>query len=461
LLSASAGVYRLPVWHVRQSDDKASLRDRDAIEAARRALGRQLAALRQAAGYSQQEFAPLTGYGRSTLANVETGRQNVPRSFWVRCAQELADDGLVTGYDQIEAMTEAARADAQARAQAARDARVSAWRNGSHEGVVAAETADLPEGLEEKARLGYAFAHPANADLVAVAHLREQIRRLDERYDRSPAPALIAETGQCLGQIGFLSTHARRADVRRDLRGAEAEGAILMGQLVWDASQRRDHATALAYYEQAIAAARSRDDRAAEGLALLRTGMVALYGHKNPRTGLEICEHTADLTATASNVVAGLGVLHAAEAHAMLGDRRSCELALAAADRRFARISQDDPAIDLFSPAQPGRLAGSCYLFLGDPRQAAPILESTARQLQYRSKAEAITLGNLALAYIGQARVDEAAAALHKAIDVIQVTWGGGGLNIVFTAWRQLGRWQQVSEVREVQDRLLALMAAS
>jgi tetratricopeptide (TPR) repeat protein len=189
--------------------------------------------------------------------------------------------------------------------------------------------------------------------------------------------------------------------------------------------------------------------------------MVALYGHKDPRAGLEICEHTADLTAAASNVMAGLAVLHAAEAHAMLRDRRSCELALAAADRRFTQISQDDPAIDLFSPAQSGRLAGSCYLFLGDPRHAAPILESTARQLQYRSKAEAIILGNLALAYIGQARVDEAAAALHKAIDVIQVTWGAGGLNIVFAAGRQLGRWQQVSEVREVQDRLLALMAAS
>lgn len=434
--------------------------DREAIEAARKALGRQLALLRQAAGYSQHDFAPLTGYGRSTLANVETGRQNVARSFWVRCAQELAADSLVSGYDQIGAMAEAARTEAQARAQAARDVRVKAWRNTSdvrHDHGIAAGSKD-PEAV---ARLEYALAHPAGADLVTVAQIREHIHGLDEQYDRSPATALIAEAGQCLGQIGFLSTHTRRADARRDLRSAEAEAAILMGQLVWDASQRRDHATALAHYEQAIAAARSRDDKAAEGLALLRTGMVALYGRKNPRTGLEICEHTVGLTATASNVIAGLALLHAAEAHAMLGDRRNCELALAAADRQFTQISHDDPAVDLFSPAQLGRMAGSCYLFLGDPRHAAPILESTARQLQYRSKAEAIVLGNLALAYIGQARVDEAAAALHKAVDVIQVTWGGGGLNIVFAAGRQLRRWQKVSNVREIQDRLLALMAAS
>ena len=80
---------------------------------------------------------------------------------------------------------------------------------------------------------------------------------------------------------------------------------------------------------------------------------------------------------------------------------------------------------------------------------------------RYRSKAEAIVQGNLALAFIGQSRVDEAAAALHKAIDVIEVTWGGGGLNVVFTAARQLRRWQRLSVVRDVSDRLLALMAAS
>ena len=309
-------------------------------------------------------------------------------------------------------------------------------------------------------RLGHALAHPSGADLIVVAHLREQVRRIDERYDRSPAAALIAETGECLSKIGLLSTHARRADVRRDLRAAEAEAATLMGQLVWDASQRRDQTTALAYYDRAAAAARQREDRAAEGLALLRTSMVALYGHKDPRAGLAACQHTAEIADGASSVLAGLALLHAAEAHAMLGERQPCEKALAAADRRFGQISPDDPAIDLYSPAQPGRLAGSCYLFLGDTRRAALVLEAAAQQLQDRSKAEAIIQGNLALAFISQSRADEAAAALHKAIDVIEATWSGGGLTIVFSAARQLRRWQRLTTVREVSDRLLALMAS-
>jgi transcriptional regulator with XRE-family HTH domain len=418
-------------------------------------------------GISLSAAAREAGCSKGYLSNAANGRKPLTPRVAAGLDRLFGTDGTFAAYALVPPPGSSGPAGTSPHAAGTAGetparpgaARVSARKtaNGAAHGDSVAEGA---AGAEEE-RLGYAFAHPAGADLVAVAHLREQVRRLDELYDRSPAAALIAETGQCLGQIGFLRAHAGRADVRRDLCAAHAEAATLMGQLVWDASQRRDQVTALAYYEQAVTAARSRGDRAAEGLALLRMSMVALYGHKDARGGLAACQRTAEVAGTASTVIAGLAVLHAAEAHAMLGERKSCEQALAAADRKFGQVSLDDPAIDLFSPAQPGRLAGSCYLFLGDPRHAAPILEATARQLQDRSKAEAIVQGNLALAFIGQSRIDEAAAALHKAIDVIEVSWGGGGLNIVFTAARELGRWQQLGVVRDVSDRLLALMAAS
>jgi transcriptional regulator with XRE-family HTH domain len=134
----------------------------DAIAAARRALGLQLAALRQAAGYSQQDFAPLAGYGRGTLANVETGRQNVPRAFWERCAQALGAGELVAGYDQIEAMVIADRQEMARRAQAARDARVRVWQqarqldNTSH----AAQLVPLPADRQaDEIHIWLASAH--------------------------------------------------------------------------------------------------------------------------------------------------------------------------------------------------------------------------------------------------------------------------------------------------------------
>jgi DNA-binding XRE family transcriptional regulator len=55
--------------------------DRQAPGKARAELGAELAAYRRAAGCTQARLAQLTRYSRSTIANVETGHQHVPRNF--------------------------------------------------------------------------------------------------------------------------------------------------------------------------------------------------------------------------------------------------------------------------------------------------------------------------------------------------------------------------------------------
>ncbi|MGH3714199.1 MAG: helix-turn-helix domain-containing protein [Micromonosporaceae bacterium] len=95
--------------------------DQKAIKAARRALGRQLAALRQAAGYNQHEFARQVNVSRSSQANIETGHQKGSRTYWLSCDKLLLTGGqLTTAYDEIEDQVrrqyeEAARAVAQER----------------------------------------------------------------------------------------------------------------------------------------------------------------------------------------------------------------------------------------------------------------------------------------------------------------------------------------------------------
>ena len=308
-------------------------------------------------------------------------------------------------------------------------------------------------------RLRYALAHPANVDLVTVAQIREQVRWLDERYDRVPSTALIPKTGRHLDHLTFLGAHARRSYVRRELLATEAEAAILMGQLVWDASQRRDHDSAIAYLDQAAEAARQCGNKAAEGLAQLRKSFVALYGWRDPKAGFALTDHAASTAGATSHVLTGLAQLHTAEAYAMLGVRRDCEQALAAADTHFGQIEPSDPAIDLFSPTQRGRLAGSCYLSLQDVNAAVAILEQTAEALQDQSKSQAVALANLALAHIRQGTRDAAVARLHQAIDVAEHNRGGAGINVIFSAGRELHRWRGSAEVQNVYDRILALMA--
>ncbi|HEY0717110.1 MAG TPA: helix-turn-helix transcriptional regulator [Streptosporangiaceae bacterium] len=92
----------------------------------RQALGRRLAALRSRAGFSQWEFAPLTGYSRSTLSDAELGRHRLRREFWQRCDDALQADGaLISAYDRIESQATAARRSARSQAQAAREEQAS------------------------------------------------------------------------------------------------------------------------------------------------------------------------------------------------------------------------------------------------------------------------------------------------------------------------------------------------
>jgi hypothetical protein len=96
---------------------------------------------------------------------------------------------------------------------------------------------------------------------------------------------------------------------------------------------------------------------------------------------------------------------------------------------------------------------------LGQADKAAVILETTAAQLHDRSKSEAIVLGNLGLARLRQGKVDEAAGTLHEAMDVIELTWGGGGLNLLFDACREMQPWRHDTHVQDVYDRVMTLMA--
>jgi transcriptional regulator with XRE-family HTH domain len=381
----------------------------------------QFALRRKAVGLSQEQLAERLGVDRSTVVHWESG-ETLPQP-WLR-------------------------------PKIARALQVSVAHLG--------DLLDDEHVLDEQATEQFerVTAHPASVDLVTVACLRRQIAQLDARYDQVPSASLLPEAGQCLGQVSFIAGHARGGQVRQALHLTEAEAATLMGQLVWDASQRRDCATAITCLDRAVIAARQAGDRVAEGRALLRKSFVALYGQKHPRNGLALASQAAQTTGSVSHVLTGLALLHTAEAHAMLTDTHACEQETAQAETHLGQVSDDDPAIDLYSASQLGRLTGSCYLFLGQAGKAAPVLENTAAAAAGRSKSQAIIYGNLALALIRQTKIDEATAALRQGIDIVEVNRGGGGLTIIFGAARELRPWQDLASVRDTYDRLMTLMTA-
>lgn len=379
-----------------------------------------LARRRRAAGLSQEKLAQLLGVDRSTVVRWEAA-ETAPQP-WLR--PRLADALNVT-LDELQDLVEQVAG------------------IGPELGGIAGNSADLPCGV----------------DLVAVAALRECVRQLDESYDRSPSSTLLGQAGQVHGRLAVLQERASNGRVRRALLEVEAESATLMAQLVWDASHRRDHRGPSAFLDQAIHAGRQARAPHAQSYATLRKSFIALYGEKDPVKGRALAQEAAEIAQACTPSLTGLSLLHVAEGHAMTGDRKACEHALRLAEAQLERVDDLDPAAGSCTLNEFNRLAGSCYLSLDLPHRAQPLLRATAGALAGKAKSQAIALGNLSISLIRQGELDEAATTLHRAIDAVELTRGGGGLNVVFAAGRQLRPWQAELWAQEVHDRLLALMA--
>ncbi|MEE6261180.1 helix-turn-helix transcriptional regulator [Plantactinospora sonchi] len=331
--------------------------------------------------------------------------------------------------------------------------------------VTLEELAQLLEDVEEARtrrgdRLAYSLKNPRAVDLATVSYLRQELVTVTDTYDTTPSTSLLPTVARLHGEITFLHSYASLGGVRRALATVRADSAMLMGQLVWDASQRRDCRTAVGYYNQAIGVAKQNADLLPEAHARLRAGFVALYADCEPKRGLAQAAQAAQLAiSVGSYALAGLAVLHVAEANAMMGERSACDEALGEAEDWLQRVDAADPAHGLVAAEQFNRMAGSCYLALGKPRKAQAVLEATSLALHGREKSRSIVLGNLALAHIRQRQIEESAAVLHEAIDVVEQTRAGGGANVLFGACRELQVWRNSAGIDDVTDRVLSLMA--
>lgn len=372
---------------------------------------------REAQGFTQESLAEQLDVDRTTIARWETGRSR-PQP-WMRRRLAAALNVTIVELDDLLRCSDL-------------------------------DTAERPQETAPDSR----------DRLTAGADLRVDFCEVAERYDTTPSTALLADAGRILTRVALAADDASVGRTARELRLLQAEAATFMGQLVWDASQRTDHATARGFYRQGVELARRLHDRALEGRALLRTGYVALYGERDPRAGLHLAREAADTAAAISPALVGTALLHVSEAHAMLGEADDCERTLAHAEEELSRADATDVAADLASPTQFDRLAGSCYLSLGRHRRAQRHLEATARQLRVRKKSRAIVLGNLALAHIRQDAPEAAVAVLDEAVTELEQTRGGGGMNVVFAAARELRPWRQRTEVLDMQDRLFGLVAS-
>ncbi|WJK33167.1 helix-turn-helix transcriptional regulator [Solwaraspora sp. WMMA2065] len=158
--------------------DSATL-ERRHLQDAKRALGRKLRELRTARGLVQKEVARWVFSTRSTVANVEAGRQVADRVFWQQCDTILnGGGGLLDAYDAYR------RLEKQYQTQRSEAALRDRW------GAAAEAALDRPPGsstLSVHPRL--APVGPAGGDLFSMIAATIGEPAQDARADHTiPAP---------------------------------------------------------------------------------------------------------------------------------------------------------------------------------------------------------------------------------------------------------------------------------
>jgi transcriptional regulator with XRE-family HTH domain len=377
--------------------------DQRAVRSARRALGQQLAALRQHAGYSQQKFARQVDHSRSSQANIETGYQKGSRDYWRRCDELLRTDGRLTAaYDEIESqIREQYQAAAHAlerdranqleqmpvrRSQSVRE-RVNQAAGQSLRFLTEWESRSLSrdtvdEFVEDLRWLAREYVHrPIDQVFDDLVDVRDRAcRLLGEPRRTADTRTLLLVTGLACGMLAHASIDLgdRRAaadQVRVAVRFASEAGHH--GLLAWSLGTQSLIAYCLRQSERAVDYAVRGQRYASSGtgatrLAALKARALAAHGNAPAaKAALREVETLAERTSASSDLeeMGGILTFRAAKQHyykastaALLADGRAAQVHAKAAVAAYesaaaAECSYGDLALSRVTLAQAHLLA--------------------------------------------------------------------------------------------------------
>ncbi|MEU5725028.1 helix-turn-helix transcriptional regulator [Micromonospora sp. NPDC047738] len=336
--------------------------DNDEVKAARRDLGRQLAQLRKAAGHTQHGFARLVQYGRSSVANTETGHQYPDRAFWTRCDTILQTGGvLAEEYDRI--------------AECARQQRRRSAIHGTAPWPVAAtHTRPDAPGADDGSALweheGSIGARrlalkSCNDDDARLAYLEDEVGRAVTDNERLTPAVLLARMRPLRPYVDQLMGGRQHPPHRVRLYGVAAHMSGLLGTLALDLGAFR---VAHAYAAEAFDLADAAQQRDVQAWARATQSLIAFYAG-DFHDALAYAQDGLCRAGTGPHSIR-LTINGKARALARLGDRYGVDKAV---DQAFTALS-DYPsgsqvsaslALGPYCQARTAANAATAYLALG------------------------------------------------------------------------------------------------
>ena len=338
------------------------------------ALGRQLSACRRAAGLSQEKLAPLAGYSRSTVANVETGRQHVPRDFWQRCDAALGTgDALARGYDEIEAAQRRERMRTAVAAGQDRTMTVSVIAAGTRQ-TAADGTGDPPASspaLDQVESLRQRLSSVLGEGAVTGASLdawEQTVLGHGQATRYRPAGELVVELGADLTELELAIGRCHSASSLRRLTRVAAHLSGLMCLMFVKLDERPA-------FRRWARTARMAAGEAADPATFSWVLAQEAYGHYysgDLAQAVDVARRSQSVVRAAPCVGAALAAALEARAHAALGDAGETRRALGRAETILAALDPRSVSGSAFgyTEAQLRFHEGNAYTHLRDTRSA-------------------------------------------------------------------------------------------
>jgi transcriptional regulator with XRE-family HTH domain len=391
---------------------KGVAREPEAVAEARHALGAELSAYRRAVSCTQARLAELAGYSRSTIANVETGRQKVPRRFWERADAALRTGGvLASGYDEVEVI---ARRELRAAARLASSARTARSPGGHSPGprdVLEAppHMASLPEpaSCQQREQRG------GPLDVARLVSMRQHLKAIDNAH--GGGTVLPMATSYLKHEITPL-LNGQGGSPARALIEVVAEFQHDTGWAAYDASQQ-DLATG--YFGSALRFAHAAGNRMLGARILAAMSHQAIYlGRLRQAIDFAQAARAATRQIATPRAAAMLAAMEAC-AHAAAGDAKLSAQALDDAANALTCVTNGEPDPDWLDFDEGGYWghAARAYRDLGDLHKAEEYAEKSAGLcLPGHTRTHAQRNAIQATAHLRLREIDAAAAAGQQVI---------------------------------------------
>ena len=470
------------------------------------------------AGFNQHQLAKEIHFGRSTIANAETGYSMCSRTFWERCDQALQADGaLLRGYDDLQTLIGTQRAQVAELAEAKRvakfrelqgrqagDAPVESTAGSTHRPAVftlSAEGASADTGAEtvvlrlqldgrevvvplsrrlllqagigtfvEAFALGQQFdmlrdlaERPSLAErptITSPAHLEQILIHLREQWHA------LVETDNLLGPrfalAGVLNQISVVEALRSVLRDEQRLEVVRLGaqyaeSAAWLYEDAGSMAQARYWTSRAMEWAYEGDDpRMLAWTIFRRSQQAAATPDAAQAIGLAQAarrneEQLATPTRAAIRVQEAYG-------HALDGNEQASQRLLDEAHTWAAGDTVGDAHEGHGSYCTPGHIEiqrASCWLATGKPKKAITLYEDALRTLPpVYQRNRAAALSQLAVAYLADGQLEQAASTAHAALPVARSSGAGRILEEVKSVSAELALHRPLQPVAALLDDL-------